>query len=425
MKSQSSGDPEKRVEDTDNKTEAEVVGGSTYASATETIESQQKSADKEILSEEQIATSKGLEESTEYSLAETIDSSSPVEMPVSEDVLTSDESTDDDNSCFYCSESSVDPPVHTSLYPDQVVETHKCAVEDSQTQQPDEAATDPSMEYSTPIFASNWQFCRMLSSDGGDLQKPGSDIILQVPHEAVGKDNVWVSFAVCADPVQVHHKMKALKLPNYEVIVTPLAEYTAGKEFVFQHPVTIKLPHWLPPDYDPDCVHVYHINHDDDGNIVATVLDRTPEQTGDHEHQSKSDQAGTSRLEEEESYHTTSEVLAKISAAGDTDADSKKCMSFRIEEDHILISTDRFCAFVCTYCRKKKKEKQKDVPQLFVMASVSYVSQTEVNISAHIWDQRINVEDCRQVNQQKGMYFHTHTEAPVCSLWMKLDKSIM
>nr|KAG5692459.1 hypothetical protein BaRGS_010169 [Batillaria attramentaria] len=59
---------------------------------------------------------------------------------------------------------------------------------------------------------------------------------------------VDIHTAVCTDVDRVR---QVVKLSEDECVSSPVAEYWAGHEFRFKKPVTITLPHFLPPDPDP------------------------------------------------------------------------------------------------------------------------------------------------------------------------------
>nr|KAG5686959.1 hypothetical protein BaRGS_021534 [Batillaria attramentaria] len=59
---------------------------------------------------------------------------------------------------------------------------------------------------------------------------------------------VDIHTAVCTDVDRVR---QVVKLSEDECVSSPVAEYWAGREFRFKKPVTITLPHFLPPDPDP------------------------------------------------------------------------------------------------------------------------------------------------------------------------------
>ncbi|KAK7473950.1 hypothetical protein BaRGS_00034779 [Batillaria attramentaria] len=105
------------------------------------------------------------------------------------------------------------------------------------------------LEIPEPIFSRRWEAVSRFSNSGGTFRKSGSDVILDVPRNAVEEDlQVTIHTAVCTDTDRVR---RVLKLPEDECVSSPVAEYWAGHEFRFKKPVTITLPHFLPPDPDP------------------------------------------------------------------------------------------------------------------------------------------------------------------------------
>nr|KAG5686958.1 hypothetical protein BaRGS_021533 [Batillaria attramentaria] len=52
-------------------------------------------------------------------------------------------------------------------------------------------------------------------------------------------------------PTSLRVSTRVVKLSEDECVSSPVAEYWAGHEFRFKKPVTITLPHFLPPDPDP------------------------------------------------------------------------------------------------------------------------------------------------------------------------------
>ena len=227
-----------------------------------------------------------------------------------------------------------------------------------------------------PIVSVHWQASWTVRPEGGSFRKTGSDVILQVPPEAVqGDDGVVIHAAICADVDRIR---RVLNLSDDEQIVTPLAEYWAGQDFQFQSPVSITLPHFLPPDYDPDLVRVYHVTRTHDGRIIPTRINEDPE-TG------KVPEDGATTLD-------GSDVRLEENHPG--------CI--QSEESHIQLFTDHFTGYACTYCDTEVKKNGRPRPQLYVMGSGSLTatpdSRYHLDVFASVWDGRIKVADCRQVN---------------------------
>ena len=226
-----------------------------------------------------------------------------------------------------------------------------------------------------PIVSVHWQASWKVRPEGGCFRKTGSDVILQVPPKAVQDGGVVVHAAICADVVRIR---RLLSLSDDEQIVTPLAEYWAGQDFRFQNPVSITLPHFLPPDYDPDHVRVYHVTRTHDGRITLTRINEDPE-TG------KVPEDGATTLDD-----------------SDVRMEEKHLGSIQYEESHIQLFTDHFCGYVCTYCKKKMNKNGKLRPELYVMGSGSLTATPDsvyhLKVFASVWDRRIKVADFRQVN---------------------------
>ena len=226
-----------------------------------------------------------------------------------------------------------------------------------------------------PIVSVHWQASWTVRPEGGCFRKTGSDVILQVPPEAVQEDGgVVVHAAICADVGRIR---RLLNLSDDEQIVTPLAEYWAGQDFRFQNPVSITLPHFLPPEYDPDLVRVYHVTRTHDGRIIPTRINEDPE-TG------KVPEDGATTLDD-----------------SDVRLEEKHPGCIQSEESHIQLCTDHFSGYVCAYCDKESKKYGRPRPQLYVMGSGSLTatpdSRCHLDVFSHVWDERIKVADCRQV----------------------------
>ena len=227
-----------------------------------------------------------------------------------------------------------------------------------------------------PIVSVHWQASWTVRSEGGCFRKTGSDVILQVPPKAVQEDGgVVVHASICADVVRIR---RLLNLSDDEQIVTPLAEYWAGQDFRFQSPVSITLPHFLPPDYDPDHVRVYHVTRTHDGRIIPTRINEDPE-TG------KVPEDGATTLDD-----------------SDVRLEEKHPGCIQSEKSHIQLFTDHFSGYVCIYCDTEVKKNGRPRPELYVMCSGSLTatpdSRYHLDVFASVWDGRIKVADCRQVN---------------------------
>ena len=378
-------------------------------SATENKEATKKPADKQISQVTGLTpqNDRDGDTKTEAAPSQAVNANSNLNF-ATDDTYDSDEESDD-SFCSRCTLESADSSTDASSTDEEL--THTCqeavlhlAAQDCSMKQ-DNMTPDHPEKHSAPMFSRKWQYHSSFNSDGGTLRKPSSDVILDVPTQAVKQDdNVVISTAVCADPVAVHC---CLKLEEDEEIVTPVAEYGADGDYQFQRPVTIKLPHWLPPDFDAECLRVYHIDRDQDGMLTTTVIDRTSEGSDNEDTPNSDPHLSEYQLQEELRRQGQAQQIPTVlenqtTTSRDTDTSMKSCMWFRIEKDCILISTDHFCGFLCTYCGKKIKTKSKQTPQLYMIGSMSVVSHRRINISAHVWDERIKVADCRQVSTGKS-----------------------
>ena len=299
---------------------------------------------------------------------------------------TNDGSDEDDAHCPFCSTSSSSSSSGSSdAEGDGCLRPHDPDDRDHPTSVDTDPATGPQTRADIvagqgrglppPIVSIHWQASWTVRPEGGSFRKTGSDVILQVPPEAVQEDGgVVVHAAICADVDRIR---RLLNLSDDEQIATPLAEYWAGQDFRFQSPVSITLPHFLPPDYDPDLVRVYHVTRTHDGRIIPTRINEDPE-TG------KVPEDGATTLDD-----------------SDVRLEEKHPGCIQSEKSHIQLFTDHFSGYVCTYCDKEVKKNGRPRLQLYLMASGSLTatpdSHCHLDVFAHVWDGRIKVADCRQV----------------------------
>ena len=304
-----------------------------------------------------------------------------------EEDRTSDGSDEDDTCCSLCSTNSTLSSSRSSdgegdLCPrprDPEEGDFPCSVDTEPTpgfQSRGHTAAGQGQGLPPPICSVHWQDSWTVRPEGGCFRKPGSDVILQAPPEAVKKDGgVVVHTAICADVERIR---RVLNLSDDEEIVTPLAEYWAGQDFRFQRPVSITLPHFLPPDYEPDFVHVYHVTRTHNGRVTFLRLKQDPDKNNVPEDGVVTSEDSDVRLEEH------------------------RWGSIQFWKSRMEISTDHFSGRVCTYCDKKIKRNGKPPPQLFVMGSGSLTTRPDsvfhLDVSAHVWDKRITVADFRKVN---------------------------
>ncbi|KAK7477398.1 hypothetical protein BaRGS_00031374, partial [Batillaria attramentaria] len=228
-----------------------------------------------------------------------------------------------------------------------------------------------------PIFSTDWQIVDTLTSSGGIVRKEYSDAILTVPPDAIEEDSqVEIHTAVCTDVDRVR---QVVKLSEDECVSSPVAEYWAGHEFRFKKPVTITLPHFLPPDPDPSLVRVYRVTRSPDGQFIVT---------GHKRGQFSDCKPETGQVQSvQESEHTEKSTEGVV-------WEETGCF-WLSSADHITIITDHFSAYVCTYCGKDQGP-----PVLKAVACGSHDKNSSglwvVHISLHVWDRRLKILDFRR-----------------------------
>ncbi|KAK7462558.1 hypothetical protein BaRGS_00038387, partial [Batillaria attramentaria] len=265
-----------------------------------------------------------------------------------------------------------------------------------------------------PIFSSEWQTVDTVTSSGGTVRKQYSDVILTVPSDAVDEDSqVDIHTAVCTDVDRVR---QVVKLSEDECVSSPVAEYWAGHEFRFKKPVTITLPHFLPPDPDPSLVRVYRVTRRPDGEIVSTRLRPQPlssiDATPVNEHGVGTDHPAVSQAyqREDAAYRTAKEAEPTLptdaaSPAMKADDFPEHCLDQDVEWEeaatfqlttggHVIIITNRFSGYVCTYCGRHGP------PVLNVLVCGTHTQESAdrqtAEVSVHVWDGRIRIADFRQ-----------------------------
>ncbi|KAK7495790.1 hypothetical protein BaRGS_00013010 [Batillaria attramentaria] len=128
-----------------------------------------------------------------------------------------------------------------------------------------------------PLCGVDWSMSNDYTSKGGELQCPGSDVKLRIPEKAIKKsDKITVKAAVSTE-LEIAHS--ALKLSDDEVIASPVVEYSSGqdKDFKFDEPVIIKMPHFVPQDCPEDSIRVYKFRRDSSGVLQKVRLERSKE----------------------------------------------------------------------------------------------------------------------------------------------------
>nr|KAG5705720.1 hypothetical protein BaRGS_027379 [Batillaria attramentaria] len=261
-----------------------------------------------------------------------------------------------------------------------------------------------------PIFSKQWQAMHTVTSVGSILQKPGSDVVLDVPANAVVNDlHLSIYTAVCTDTDRVQ---SALNLPGDEFVVSPLVECITGhSEYRFKKSVHIRLPHFLPVDASIDQVRVYCITRCADGRLATTRLKPQSDpctyagqqQDGGQDHfppqtdQTFSDQFQT---EPEEAATTNEAILTGkgesfLGTNRDCDMEWERRATFQLTTDGVVdIFTDHFSGYVCTYCGRRGPA----VLNVMTCGSHSQEAngQQTAQVSIHAWDGRIHIADFRQ-----------------------------
>ncbi|XP_070205710.1 uncharacterized protein [Littorina saxatilis] len=283
-------------------------------------------------------------------------------------------------------------------------------------------------DHSKTIVCSRWQAAASFTTDGGILQKPGSEVVLHVPPGAVDNESsVQVCSAVC---VNNEHIYRALKLPGEDLVVSPLAEYWAGPDFHFQLPVQIDLPHFLPPDADLSIVRVYRATKNESGQTILSRLRQL--ETRDTATYSPSSDNSTSERDAYKSLDGSSDEetpnlqgkdntppITKPSTPDQAERGQNTCFDqpeaedviwekngyFHVTSDGIVnISTDRFSCYVCTHCGRSQGQ-----PTLHAWAFGEHkVSgrQRFADVALYVWDGRLNIQDYR-----KGYYIGENPKA--------------
>ncbi|XP_070199210.1 uncharacterized protein [Littorina saxatilis] len=275
---------------------------------------------------------------------------------------------------------------------------------------------DGSNDNPPPIVSMSWQHKGTFGHTGGVLRKPGSDVILNVPTQALGPDNpVVIHTAVCADIDHVH---TVLELADEEQVVSPLAEYWAGLDFSFQRPVCIMLPLCLPPDPDLSLLRVYRVSRRQDGHVTLTSIKLQENNLSDCP--SAQQEISNAHSVVGESY-----VLCKDrekTEEADTDSDCSHRGSILLDnkyqhsegqrqqvgyaweesghyevssEGQVLVTTDHFCGYVCVYCGRSQGP-----PELVAMVYGRHERMSSLqrlaSVDLYIWDKRVDTGDFRQ-----------------------------
>ncbi|KAK7462562.1 hypothetical protein BaRGS_00038391 [Batillaria attramentaria] len=295
-----------------------------------------------------------------------------------------------------------------------------------------------------PIFSSKWQTVDTVTSNGGTVRKQYSDVILTVPSDAVDEDSqVDIHTAVCTNCDRVR---RVVKLSEDECVSSPVAEYWAGHEFRFKKPVTITLPHFLPPDPDPSLVRVYCVTRRPDGqpviSAVRPVSNTIPEAATTNvnvvrplEHHAGSSQSVDDRSQIElENATATSKASLGVGKEDMSDKTIPRyavwhdTAIFELSKDFVYITTDHFSAYLCIYCGHNQGP-----PVLTAMVCGNYMRDASAyqtaQVSVHVWDKRMNIADYREdegidllgdILTKKSLNMITHDDLPNSRVCMRL-----
>ncbi|XP_070208826.1 uncharacterized protein [Littorina saxatilis] len=222
-----------------------------------------------------------------------------------------------------------------------------------------------------PCFGADWQFSKEMSSLGGSLQKEASDVRLEVPAEAVpALTFVTIKCAISVDIAQVYRK---LELCEGEYVVSPIAEYYVRRGFVFQSPVQIVLPHFLPHGFRTESVNVYRFNCDHFGNFSYKKVPLRGKDNVDGSHD-------------------------------DQNVPSSDCFYFG-NDGHICIVTSHFSGYVCTYCGKNFPACELHV-EVYAKHEEKDMGGRQAKVRLEIWDSRLFIKDFREsqnaIRNQRG-----------------------
>ena len=235
-----------------------------------------------------------------------------------------------------------------------------------------------------PVFCSQWDLIAPFDRAGGTLRKAKSDVILEVPRDAIPRDslNVDVHMSVCVD---IDRIQKSLNLPKSHFVASPLVEFWAGEGFRFLRPVQITLPYCPHPGVDSDKVVVYRATKNINGETILNKLKPQAAEPGNLDF-SQWSLEDTVRKESEAAYYVS--------------GDGK-----------LFITTDCFSGFVvCAYCGGENIS----LPMLTMFGSGTNKFQDDnfqmASVHLHIWDTRLSIRDFSegvQSTEEVGIHLWT------------------
>ncbi|XP_070185056.1 uncharacterized protein, partial [Littorina saxatilis] len=266
-----------------------------------------------------------------------------------------------------------------------------------------------------PVFSEDWQFQESFSTTGGQLRGRNSDVILIVPEHAVTdasqeslcevkkqaladviikkgsessanineavssevsgqareahdiNNDVIIRGAISTDLKRVH---ETLHLGRCDSVRSPAAEYFAGENFSFQKPVSISLPHFLPPGFSAADVRVYQFHRDSDGQILVNTLKPL-------------------KTEDTSDKHTASNTPG---TSAENDVTATEGFYFT-DDNRIQVVTSHFSGYLCTLCKKEM-----DPPHLRLRLYGKHAQRQsrDVDLTLFIWDLRLDIRDFRK-----------------------------
>ena len=217
------------------------------------------------------------------------------------------------------------------------------------------ASSEPD-EVSPPVLGPRWRKKQEVSYPGGFLREEGSDVCLRVPVGAVEKATSVEVHALISTDLDAAYR--AMPVPGDEYIISPVAEYFAGHDFLFLEPVHVTLPIFPPAKVSEKEISVYSFSRHVLGHIELTKLRLQSKDNTDRD-------------------HTLSGTY------------------FFAESNKIVVILDHFSGCFCT-CKAEL------LPQhlhLLVFGNDSRKAQggRQVYIRLEIWDNRLDVKDFEKV----------------------------
>lgn len=213
-----------------------------------------------------------------------------------------------------------------------------------------------------PMLSNEWQFYREFSSSGGILQGEHSDVVLKVPKGAIDiGEYEKIRGAVFTDLPSAHRK---LKLPEDEMIASPIIEYDAKEGLSFRDRLEIALPHFLPADFNEGSVKVYMFDRDTGGRLRVQKLRPLDK--------SNLQRDGSESLEDFDVYYFG-------------------------EDNLLLILVKHFTGYFCTFDCKEKFSPPVLHLKLYANHLETLRGRRRVTVCLQAWDSRMKIRDFTEV----------------------------